>query len=143
MTKQREIVKQYSNGELTIFWKPRTCIHSRECVKRLPNVYKPDEKPWIQVENATTEELRSQIEACPSGALSYKMNNEDDMQETHLETRVKALKNGPLLVYGTLHITNSDGNKEIKNKTTAFCRCGASQNKPYCDGAHVKAGFEG
>lgn len=143
MSEQREIVKEYSNGELTILWKPRTCIHSGECVKRLPNVYKPDEKPWIQIENATTAELKSQIEACPSGALSYKMSNEEDKEEVHLETRVEALKNGPLLVYGTLHITNSNGDKEVKNKTTAFCRCGASQNKPYCDGAHVKAGFEG
>ena len=143
MSENKEIVKEYSNGELTILWKPRTCIHAAECVKRLPNVYKPDEKPWIQIENASTKELKSQIEACPSGALSYKMDDEDDQEEIHLETKVEVLKNGPLLVYGTLQITNSNGDKEVKNKTTAFCRCGASHNKPYCDGAHVKAVFEG
>jgi len=143
MSSNREIVKEYSNGELTILWKPRTCIHSGECVKRLPNVYNPNEKPWIKAENASTDELKSQIEACPSGALSYRMDNEEDKEEVHLETKVEALENGPLLVYGTLHITNSNGDKEIKNKTTAFCRCGASQNKPYCDGAHRKVEFIG
>jgi CDGSH-type Zn-finger protein len=71
------------------------------------------------------------------------MSNEEDKEEVHLETRVEVLKNGPLLVHGTLHVTNSNGDKEVKNKTTAFCRCGSSQNKPYCDGAHVKSGFQG
>lgn len=143
MSAKREIVKEYSNGELTILWKPRTCIHSKECVKRLPKVYRPTERPWITIENASTEALKTQIEACPSGALSYRMNNEEDKEEVHLETRVEVLKNGPLLVYGTLHVTNSNGDTEHKNKTTAFCRCGSSQNKPYCDGTHVKSGFQG
>jgi len=139
----KEIVKEYSNGEITILWKPKTCIHAAECVKRLPNVYKPKEKPWINLENATTEELKVQVEACPSGALSYRMNNEEDKEEIHTETVVEVMENGPLLVFGTLHITNSDGTKEVKNKTTAFCRCGASANKPYCDGVHRKIEFKG
>jgi CDGSH-type Zn-finger protein len=71
------------------------------------------------------------------------MNTEEDQEEMHTETVVEVLENGPLLVYGTLYITNSNGEKETKNKTTAFCRCGASLNKPYCDGAHRKAEFKG
>ena len=67
---KREIVKKYSNNDITVLWKHAKCIHAGECVKRLPKVYKPSEKPWITVENASTEELRNQINACPSGALS-------------------------------------------------------------------------
>ena len=143
MSKENEIIKEYSNDEMTIIWKPKTCIHAAECVNRLPNVYKPDEKPWIQIENATTPELKAQIEACPSGALSYRMNDAEDKEEIYLETKVEVLENGPLLVYGTLNVKRSDGQIEKKNKTTAFCRCGASDNKPYCDGAHVKRDFKG
>ena len=143
MSSAREIIKEYSNDEMTVIWKPKLCIHSGECVKRLPKVYKPDEKPWITIENATTEELKEQIKACPSGALSYKMNAGEDQEAVSPETKVEVLKDGPLLVHGTLDVTNSDGSQEKKNKTTAFCRCGASMNKPYCDGAHRKAGFEG
>ncbi len=69
-----EIRKEYTNGELTIVWKPGTCIHAAECVKALPKVYNPNEKPWLKIENATTEELKAQIKKCPSGALSYYMN---------------------------------------------------------------------
>lgn len=67
----KEIVKKYSNDDITILWKPKTCIHAAECVKRLPKVYKPREKPWLIIENATTYELKEQINACPSGALTY------------------------------------------------------------------------
>lgn len=63
---------EYTNGEITILWKPKVCIHSAVCVKTLPKVYNPKEKPWLKPENATTEELRKQIAQCPSGALSIK-----------------------------------------------------------------------
>ncbi|MBY2898005.1 (4Fe-4S)-binding protein [Bacteroides fragilis] len=64
---------EYSNGELTIIWQPELCQHAGICVKTLPNVYHPKERPWIKMENATTEELIAQIKKCPSGALSYKL----------------------------------------------------------------------
>ena len=70
-----EIKKEYSNGEITIVWKPEKCIHSGVCVKTLPEVYDPKAKPWITPENATTAELKSQIDKCPSGALSYYTNS--------------------------------------------------------------------
>ena len=71
------------------------------------------------------------------------MNDEKDKTAEVLKTKVEVLENGPLLVYGTLKVAHKDGTKETKNKTTAFCRCGASNNKPYCDGAHVKNEFAG
>ena len=138
----KEIIKEYTNGEVTVVWKPALCIHSEICAKTLPKVYNPNERPWIKAENATTEELINQIKRCPSGALSYRMNDENNQEEEHLETIVEVLKNGPLLVYGTLNVTHKDGRKETKNKTTAFCRCGNSNNKPFCDGTHAKIGFK-
>lgn len=63
---------EYSNGEITILWKPEKCIHSGICVKTLPEVYHPKERPWIKANNATTEELIKQVSKCPSGALSIK-----------------------------------------------------------------------
>lgn len=66
------ITKEYSNGEITIIWKPEQCIHSGICVKTLPKVYNPKEKPWIKIQNGTTKELVEQVSKCPSGALSIK-----------------------------------------------------------------------
>jgi uncharacterized Fe-S cluster protein YjdI len=64
-------VKKYSNGEITIVWQNGLCQHAGVCVKTLPAVYNPKEKPWIKIENATTAELIAQVKRCPTGALSY------------------------------------------------------------------------
>lgn len=61
----------YSNEDITIVWKPELCTHSAYCVRLLPNVYKPKEKPWITIQNAETEDLKRQINKCPSKALTY------------------------------------------------------------------------
>jgi CDGSH-type Zn-finger protein len=60
-----------------------------------------------------------------------------------VETIAEVSENGPLLVYGNLKVKKNDGTIEQKNKVTAFCRCGASGNKPYCDGSHRKIDFKG
>lgn len=64
---------EYSNNEIAVIWRPDLCVHAGICVKTLPNVYHPKEKPWIKPEQASTEELMNQINKCPSGALSYKL----------------------------------------------------------------------
>ena len=66
----------YSNGEVTIVWKPEMCIHSRKCWKGLGAVFQPGENPWIKPEEASTEEIIAQVGQCPSGALSYFLNKD-------------------------------------------------------------------
>ena len=63
---------EYSNGEITILWTPKKCIHSGICVKTLPKVYNPKDRPWVKPNNATTKELIDQVSKCPSGALRIK-----------------------------------------------------------------------
>ena len=67
---------KYSNGVVTIVWQPVLCIHSGNCVRGLPEVFKPREKPWITPEGSTTEKIIAQVKKCPSGALRYFMNDE-------------------------------------------------------------------
>lgn len=135
--------KEYTNGETTIVWEAEKCIHSAICVKGLPRVFQPKDRPWIKIDQASTDALVNQVKACPSGALSFYLNAESDKTAEVLKTKLEVRENGPLLIYGTLKITLKDGSQETKDKTTAFCRCGASQNKPYCDGMHVKNNFIG
>ena len=72
----REMTKKYSNGEVTIVWKPHLCIHSGKCVFGLPRVFDVNRKPWIDPNAATTEAMIRQVNLCPSGALSTFMNEE-------------------------------------------------------------------
>ena len=67
-------VIEYKTRNLTIVWKPDLCAHAGVCVKSLPTVYNPKDRPWVKPELATVEELIAQIDACPSGALTYKLD---------------------------------------------------------------------
>jgi uncharacterized Fe-S cluster protein YjdI len=69
---------KYSNSEITINWQPKLCQHAAVCVNTLPQVYNPDGSPWITIENATTAQLKNQINKCPSGALSFHQNKKDE-----------------------------------------------------------------
>jgi uncharacterized Fe-S cluster protein YjdI len=143
---EKEISKKYSNHDITVLWQPHKCIHSAICFKGLGNVFNPRTKPWINMEGGTTDEIISQIKMCPSGALSYEAVNPNDSNakiESELEVIIEPIKNGPLLVFGNVSLKSGDTTLKQKNTVTAFCRCGASQNKPYCDGSHAKINFEG
>lgn len=64
--------KEYTNGDVTVIWEPTKCIHSGVCVKGLPEVFKPREKPWIQMGAVSPDEIRTQVKSCPTGAISLK-----------------------------------------------------------------------
>lgn len=138
------IIKEYSNGEVTIVWEPAKCIHSALCFRSLPAVFNPQARPWVNVQAASTERLVEQVKSCPSGALSYKMNTASAAAAASVTevVRVKVTPNGPLLVQGTIELETPQGDKVQRSTTTALCRCGASANKPYCDGSHLKIGFK-
>jgi uncharacterized Fe-S cluster protein YjdI len=69
------LIKEYTNGEVTIVWQSVKCVHSANCVKNNPDVFRPKEKPWITPEQSTTKKIISTVNKCPSGALSYYLNN--------------------------------------------------------------------
>ena len=72
---------KYTNGEVTIVWKPEACIHSTLCWKGLKAVFNPGKRPWIEPSGASTEQIIEQIRKCPSGALGFYMNDAEGEKE--------------------------------------------------------------
>ena len=70
----KNVVKEYSNGEVTIVWKSSLCQHSANCVRGLPSVFNHKSHPWINANGAGTQEIIDQVKKCPSGALTYYLN---------------------------------------------------------------------
>lgn len=138
--------KTYTKGDLTVYWKPDMCIHSAACFKALPTVFKPKERPWVDVNGAESDAIRKAVLACPSKALSLEAHTAELKPKPKLQNEalpfVTALPNGPLEVVGNIGIESDGRAVELVGKTY-FCRCGASANKPYCDGAHRQIGFQG
>ena len=138
------ISKSYTNNEIKVFWNAELCIHSKNCVNSLNAVFNPKQKPWINMQAASTEKIISAVNNCPSGALKYKWSIEmkEEKQNEQSITNIKVNAGGPYLVKGKVTLIDKDGSETIKEGTIALCRCGASQNKPYCDGNHKDIEFD-
>lgn len=141
---EKETSKNYTNGEVTVRWEPSKCIHSANCVNGLPEVFNTKLRPWITMGGADTAAIVAQVSKCPSQALTFFMNDEKAttaMATGH--TSIEMMPNGPMLVHGSVSVKHSNGKIEQREKVSAFCRCGASANKPFCDGSHRTCGFQG
>lgn len=79
--KDNEIIKNYTNGEVTVVWKPAICEHSAICFLGLPGVFDPTKRPWVNLPGAETERIIDQVKKCPSGALSYHLNKAENKTE--------------------------------------------------------------
>lgn len=66
--------RNYTNGEITVHWRPDKCTHAARCIRGLPSVFNVNARPWVNIGAATTEQIRATVETCPSGALTYTMN---------------------------------------------------------------------
>lgn len=67
--------RNYTNGEITVFWKPEKCWHAAACVTNLPSVFDVNRRPWVDIHGATSQEIARVVGLCPSGALTYEWNN--------------------------------------------------------------------
>ncbi|MGN6567529.1 MAG: (4Fe-4S)-binding protein [Flavipsychrobacter sp.] len=73
---EKESIKHYTNGDITIVWQPGLCRHATKCWKGLPSVFDYQKRPWITIDGAETEAIIGQVNQCPSGALSFFKNAE-------------------------------------------------------------------
>jgi len=60
----------YSNDDITVEWRPELCRHAARCATQLPTVFNPTVKPWVNMDGATSQEIKDQVAKCPTGALS-------------------------------------------------------------------------
>ena len=138
--------RKYTNGEITVFWQPKKCIHATTCYKELIEVFNPRNRPWVNLNGASTEEIIRVVELCPTQALSFKKNNPGtekpaEVKEVLVTNEVRIMQDGPLIVKGEFIIIDTDGKEQKKLKMASLCRCGKSFQLPFCDGTHRKVGF--
>lgn len=132
--------REYAGEQLSIYDNRVICSHAGECVGNLPNVFRLGESPWINPDSASVEDIISVIKKCPSGALSYSVDGEQQ-RDFDQELEIVITKNGPYNVMGGIEIKIEDELQPPTKDHYVLCRCGASKNKPYCDGSHSDANF--
>jgi len=138
MTRETKLHRYEGRGGI-VAYDAKRCIHAAECVHGLPAVFDPDARPWVNPDGADAGTLAAAVARCPSGALQ--IQRPDGHAESAPAINVAALTaNGPAYLRGDIAVVSSDGVARTEMRM-ALCRCGASQNKPYCDGSHNAAAF--
>ena len=129
---------EYIEGKrLTLVYEGKRCIHARFCVTGAPGVFLANVKgPWIQPDGIETERLVEIAHACPSGAIRYDRHDGTPNESAPPVNLLAVREAGPYAVRGTLSIAG-----QTAGFRATLCRCGASKNKPYCDGSHHDVGF--
>jgi uncharacterized Fe-S cluster protein YjdI len=138
---ERGPTRTYVGDAIEVHWEPRLCIHVRNCVRDLPNVFVPEARPWVAVDAADADAIAAAVEHCPTGALHYRRLDGAADEQAPEDTTVEPRPNGPLFLRGRLRIVAADGRVIRQDTRVALCRCGASRNKPFCDGSHRRIGF--
>lgn len=135
-------IETAKGAHATILFDAQKCVHSRGCVLSHPDVFVPNVKgEWLHPDAQPVEELMHVAKGCPSGAIRVIRHAEGEglpnSDAPPLVNTVRIRENGPLAIEAELQIR---GETQACPRAT-LCRCGQSNNKPYCDGSHVAAGF--
>lgn len=134
-------LKRYRSDTIDVTYSPQRCIHAAECVRGLPAVFDTQKRPWIQPGGAEADATAAVVLRCPTGALHYERHDGGGAEQPEPRNAIRVQSAGPLYVRGELQIQQADGTVLIEDTRAALCRCGGSQNKPFCDSSHRANGF--
>src|ERR671914_198021 len=136
--------KNYVGKRITIHDNRKICSHAAECVNNLPSVFKMNARPWINPDGAEIEEIIDTIRKCPSGALSYSVDRVEYRDQNERKPMITISEDGPYHVTGWINLIgdNIQWAEGSSKEHYVLCRCGASNNKPFCDGMHRLINFK-
>ncbi len=135
----RAMDRRYTGSSADVTYNLGRCIHAQYCVNLLAQVFDRSKRPWIAADNAPPDQLGDVIQLCPSGALH--IARKDGVAEPVPKGNVVRLwVNGPLQFNGDLEIDGAKVSLAEETRAT-LCRCGSSNNKPFCDNSHRETGF--
>ena len=131
----------YKGKRITIHDNRGICSHAGFCTERLAAVFRMRKEPWIDPDGAAAGEIIETIKRCPSGALSYSIDGVEHRDQEQ-PPKVTVTKDGPYAVTGGIKLMGQTMGERASEEHYTLCRCGASKNKPFCDGSHWHVGFK-
>jgi len=139
MSEKRHV---FESPAITVSWSRRRCIHVADCVRGLPAVFQPGRVPWVDPTRADADRVADVVLRCPTGALHYERHDGGAAETAPGTNEVVPDPDGPLYLRGDVELAAEDGTVVARDTRVALCRCGASRNRPFCDGSHWTAGFD-
>jgi uncharacterized Fe-S cluster protein YjdI/CDGSH-type Zn-finger protein len=133
--------RNYENDAIRVLWDSSRCIHTGNCLKNAPAVFDVEKRPWVTIDGADADRIAWTVEQCPSGALRYERLDGGPQEMPPPTTTVIPWPGGPLRIRGDITITDAREWPIDAGYRMALCRCGASENHPFCDTSHKSIGF--
>ncbi len=133
--------RTYESESIRVYWDSSRCIHTGICLNALPAVFDVRARPWVDVGAADADVIASAVEQCPTAALRYERLDGGPQEQPGEGTTLVAWPNGPLAVRGAVEVLDPDGQRLDAGPRAALCRCGNSDNQPFCDLSHRTVGF--
>jgi len=130
----------YKGKRITILDNRSICAHAGFCTDELKSVFRMHDEPWIDPDGAAVEKIVDVIRKCPSGALSYAIDGVE-AEPQQRPPMVTVTDNGPYAITGGIELMGVKFGQGASTEHYTLCRCGASENKPFCDGSHWDAEF--
>jgi CDGSH-type Zn-finger protein/uncharacterized Fe-S cluster protein YjdI len=134
--------RRYTSDAIAVTFEAQRCIHAAECVRGLPAVFDRNRRPWVLPSAAAADEIAVVIERCPTGALHYERGEGGPAERPDARNTLYVRARGPYYARGKLRVLTAQGELYLHDVRVAFCRCGQSQNKPFCDNSHIGAHFD-
>ena len=132
--------REFVGKDVTILYDKERCIHAEVCVHTAGAVFN---KAGVNADGERPGGIAAVIQRCPTGALHYTPADAALAQRAATTNTMVTTPRGPLFVRGNLEVLPAGKeNKPLQDTRAALCRCGASANKPLCDGSHHRAGFD-
>jgi len=132
--------KSYAGRRITILDDRSICSHAGFCTDELESVFRQHDEPWIAPDGAEMEKIIATIRKCPSGALGYAIDGVE-AEAPERPPMITVTDSGPYAVTGGVELMGVKFAQGASTEHYTLCRCGASKNKPLCDGSHWNAGF--
>ena len=139
--KRPGVAHEYRDDRITVYWSPQYCIHTANCLTMQPGVFDAMRRPWIVLDEADADSIAEAVMTCPTGALTFERNDGGEQETPPEGTVVSPRPNGPLFLRGEIKVLDLRGEVVREATRVALCRCGGSDNKPFCDGTHRRNGF--
>ena len=135
-------ITKYQGDSAEVSWHGGLCIHIGECGQAKGDLFVSGRQPWCQPDVAHDDEVKEVVMRCPSGALRFERKDAGLPEPIPRTNTITLVQDGPLYVRGEVKIISPQGQVQHHDTRLSLCRCGNSNNKPFCDNSHIASAFK-
>lgn len=131
--------REYRTDQIAVQWEPEYCIHTTNCIRSLPNVFNPRDRPWIHVDQASADAIAEAVLRCPTGALHFRRLDDGPQERPAEPSSIRPVRDGPLYIRGEIELQDEQG--QTPSAMTRGWRSAAAESRSTSRSATTPTGW--